>query len=400
MERDATVTLNRRYKLIERSGSGGMATVYKAQDLMLRRLVAVKILHESFTGDEEFLRRFQREAHAAANLSHPNIVTVHDIGQDDHRHYIVMEYINGRTLKELIREKVGETGTPLSVARTLELGIQICAGIGYAHRAGLVHCDVKPQNVLVTRDDRVKVADFGIARAMSQASVQTASMLWGTPHYFAPEQAAGEQATPASDVYAIGIILFEMLSGRLPFEADTLPALALKHMHEPPPLLSSLNPSVPVQLEQIVNKVLSKEPAGRYRTAGQLQRILRSYQESSQEDTGPILPIQSPQPEEEPRPVSPPAAVVEQKTQVFERPVSRPIARATSQELPTRAVSRHSQQTPTSREWDGTQQYNRAATQEAGDTDWTAITLGFLALVAMLGLIPLWYLVARAWGVW
>lgn len=376
-----------------------MATVYKAQDLMLRRLVAVKILHESLTGDEEFLRRFQREAHAAANLSHPNIVTVHDIGQDEHRHFIVMEYINGRTLKELIREQVGEIGAPLSVARTLELGIQICAGIGYAHRAGLVHCDVKPQNVLVTRDDRVKVADFGIARAMSQASIQTASMLWGTPHYFAPEQAAGEQATPASDVYAIGIMLFEMLSGRLPFEADTLPALALKHMHEPPPLLTSLNPSVPVQLEQIVNKVLSKEPAGRYRTAGQLQRILRSYQQSSQEDTGPILPIQSPHQDEEPRPVSPPTAASEQKTQVFERPLSRPTASSTPQELPTRAVSPRARQASTAQEWSGTQQYTRMSAQDASDTDWTAIMLGILALMAMLGLIPLWYLVARAWGV-
>ncbi|MFW5940387.1 MAG: protein kinase domain-containing protein [Chloroflexota bacterium] len=399
MQRESTVTLNGRYKLLERSGSGGMATVYKAQDLMLRRLVAVKILHESLTGDEEFLRRFQREAHAAANLSHPNIVTVHDIGQDEHRHFIVMEYINGRTLKELIREQVSEMGAPLSVARTLELGVQICAGIGYAHRAGLVHCDVKPQNVLVTRDDRVKVADFGIARAMSQASLQTASMLWGTPHYFAPEQAAGEQATPASDVYAIGIILFEMLSGRLPFEADTLPALALKHMHESPPLLTSLNPSVPVQLEQIVNKVLSKEPAGRYRTAGQLQRILRSYQQSSQEDTGPILPIQSRQQDEEPRPVSPPVAPPEQKTQVFERRVSRPTARSTPQELPTRAVSPRSRQTPAGQEWSGTQQYTRVSAQDVSDTDWTAIMLGILALMAMLGLIPLWYLVARAWGV-
>src|SRR5690606_35025040 len=182
-----------------------------------------------------------------------------------------------RTLKELIRDHVEQTGHPLSIARTLELGIQICAGIGFAHRAGLIHCDVKPQNVLVTRDDRVKVADFGIARALSQASLHTGSMLWGTPHYFAPEQAAGEPASPASDVYAIGIILFEMLTGTLPFEAETLPALALKHLHEPPPMITALNPAVPTQLEKIIDKVLSKEPAGRYRTAGQLERILRSY---------------------------------------------------------------------------------------------------------------------------
>lgn len=383
-----------------------MATVYKAQDLMLRRLVAVKLLHEGLTSDDAFLQRFQREAHAAANLSHPNIVTVHDIGQDGHRHYIVMEFVNGRTLKNVIREHVQDDGEPLPVARVLSLAIQICAGIGYAHRAGLVHCDVKPQNVLVTRDDRVKVADFGIARAMSQASLQTGSLLWGTPHYFSPEQAGGEAPTPASDVYAIGIIIFEMLSGRLPFEADTLPALALKHLHEPAPLITSLNPSVPVQLEQIIKKVLSKEPAGRYRTAGQLERILRTYRDSSQQDTGPILPHRGQAAEMQEAPA--PQATSEKATQLYERP-SRSQTRQSrlealmAQSTPGGAIPVAEQDTPLPYDYgDVSSATVRAPSDVESDagTDWTAVMLGLVAVAAMLGLIPLWYAVARAWGVW
>ena len=385
--------LNDRYRLLEQAGSGGMATVYKAHDLTLRRLVAVKVLHARLTGDDTFLRRFQQEAHAAANLSHPNIVTVHDIGQEEtaagYRHFIVMEYVTGRTLKTLIRQRVEQRGRPLSVEQALELGIQICAGIGYAHRAGLVHCDVKPQNVLVTPDGRVKVADFGIARAMSQASRELGDQLWGTPHYFSPEQAAGEPATPASDVYAIGIILFEMMAGRLPFDAETAPALALKHMQEDPPLVTEFNPAVPVQLEQIIKKVLSKEPTGRYRTAGQLERILRSYRDSAREETGPILPVRS-EPAEAPQGAAQTARAnrttprAEQKTAVFQRQRPRRGGR--------QRRSRNDGASP--------DVHVPAPTPDAVTTDWTAVALGLIALVAMLGLIPLWYLVARAWGVW
>lgn len=401
------VVLNERYRLLERAGSGGMATVYKAQDLMLRRLVAVKLLHDGLTDNEEFLQRFQREAHAAANLSHPNIVTVHDIGQDKHRHFIVMEFVSGRTLKSLIREYLQREGDPLPVARTLNLAIQICAGIGYAHRAGLIHCDVKPQNVLVTRDDRVKVADFGIARALSQASLHTGSQLWGTPHYFAPEQAAGEPATPASDVYAIGIILFEMLTGRLPFEAETLPALALKHLHETPPLITELNPAVPAQLEKIINKVLSKEPAGRYRTAGQLERILRSYNESSNQDTGPIVAIGSAA-NGPGSVVDRPSIVSEGVTEVYDRQVversrKSQLEALMSQPQPGSAYSMAEQNTPnpfaTMRSPEEAATVRAPANTYDGQIDWTAITLGVIAVVAMLGLIPLWYMVARAWGV-
>ncbi len=285
------ILLNGRYRLLERVGSGGMAKVYKAQDMLLGRVVAVKMLHEGFSADEEFLQRFRQEAYSAARLQHPNIVIVHDIGEDGHQQYIVMEYVQGQTLKQIIRQYNAE-GRLMPVSRMLDLTIQICSGIGYAHRAGLVHCDVKPQNVIVTRDDRIKVADFGIARAMSGASQQVQdNEMWGTPQYFSPEQAAGETATPASDVYSIGVMMFEMLSGRIPFTAETQTALALKHIQEQPPMVGTLNFAVPEQLELIVDKVLSKEPSGRYRTAGQLGRVLSTYRSSSQAETGPGAPL-------------------------------------------------------------------------------------------------------------
>ena len=371
--------LNGRYELLERIGSGGMSVVYKARDRALGRIVAIKMMHESFTSDSGFLKRFQQEAHAAANLAHPNIVTVHDIGQDEYKHFIVMEYVEGQTLKEIIRSYEGD---PMPVNRALDLIIQVCNGIGYAHRANLVHCDVKPQNIIVTVDERVKVADFGIARAISGATQQQqVSQVWGTPQYFSPEQAAGEAPTPASDVYAIGIILFEMLTGRLPFAAESHTAMALKHLHTPPPLVTEFNPGIPSQLAQIVNKLLAKEPAGRYRTAGQLGRILTTYRQRSQEETGPIYSPLSATTQQ-----APAIPVAEQKTEIFHRPdpeeeeaVTRPPMRPLPKAPEPVTVSVKSQPNGTA------------------EMDWTAVSLGIFALVALLGLIPLWYLVFRAW---
>lgn len=373
------IVLNGRYKLLERIGSGGMSVVYRAQDMLLGRLVAVKMLHEIFSGDEEFLRRFRQEATAAAGLQHPNIVTVHDIGQDGHRQYIVMEYVNGRTLKQLIRRH-NQDGRPIPVSRVLDLTIQICAGVGYAHRANLVHCDIKPQNVLVTRDERIKVADFGIARAMSEASRQVQDEgMWGTPQYFSPEQASGEPPTPASDVYAIGVVMFEMLTGQLPFTADSQTALALKHIQERPPKVGDLDPAVPEQLELIVDKVLAKEPSGRYRTAGQLGQVLSSYRSSSQAETGPIVPIAAVAAITEPgMPVS------EQVTQIFPRP-QQTVPSSSAQEIATASFARPAAFTPA------------VPPQESGN-DWLAIGLGVIALIALLGLIPLWYFVYIAYA--
>jgi serine/threonine-protein kinase len=274
--------LNGRYRLLSQQGSGGMAVVYKAQDVRLGRTVAVKVLRPSLTADPSFLQRFQQEARNVANLAHPNIVTLHDFGQDANTYYMVMEFIDGQDLKKIIRGSA-----PFTVERALHIAIQICAGIGYAHRAGLIHADVKPQNILITgSNDTVKVTDFGIAQALSVAQqMERQSVVWGSPHYFAPEQATGEPPHTASDVYAIGIVMFEMLTGKLPYSGADQQELAMAHIREQVPHVMELNPNVPIHLDRIIYKVMAKEPAQRYRTADQLGRILISYQKQGQEMT-------------------------------------------------------------------------------------------------------------------
>ena len=355
---DENLILNSRYRLIERIGAGGMSVVYKAQDLALGRLVAIKVLHESLTGDSAFLERFRKEARAAASLSHPNVVTVHDVGQDGDRHYIVMELVEGDDLKAIIRR-----WAPLPLEKALDFTVQICQGVGYAHRAGFVHCDVKPQNVLVTSGGRAMVADFGIARVISEATMSRSDLNWGTPHYFSPEQAAGEPATPSSDVYAIGVMLFEMLTGRLPFEAEAPAALALMHIREDPPLVTDLRPSVPTPVAKIVQKVLAKEPSARYRTAEQLGRILQSFHQESGQATR-AMPTQKPAPSR-PLPARP-----------------APVPRAVQPRPPSIV-----QETPR----------RPSETADLGP-DWLAIFLGAVALLAILGLIPLWAFVYQAYS--
>ena len=356
---DEHALLNNRYRLINRIGAGGMSVVYKAQDLALGRLVAVKILHESLTGDESFLERFQKEAQAAASLSHPNVVTVHDVGHDGDRHYIVMELVDGDDLKTIIRQSA-----PLPLDRALNLAIQISRGVGYAHRAGFVHCDVKPQNVLVTKDGRALVADFGIARVISEATMGRQDLAWGTPHYFSPEQAAGQSATPASDVYAVGVILFELLSGRLPFEAESPTALALKHLRDEPPWVTEFNPSVPLPVAKIIRKVMAKEPAARYRTADQLARILESFRAESNQNTMAVAAGLT-------RPAASADGVV------------TPITPSTPTPVPVQAP-----------EWDVDDE--ELAEEDIG-VDWMSIFLGAIALLLILGLIPLWVFVYQAY---
>lgn len=296
--------LNNRYRLVAQQGSGGMAVIYKAIDQALGRTVAVKILRPSLTSDPAFLARFRNEARSVANLTHPNVVTVHDVGNDGPTHYIVMEYIEGQDLKKIIKAEGA-----LAVERALNLAIQICAGIGFAHRAGLVHADVKPQNILVTRDDTVKVTDFGIAQALSDAQPgEKQSVVWGSPHYFAPEQAKGEKPTPASDVYSIGIVMFEMLTGRLPYAGTNQQELALAHIRDRVPLVTEFNPTVPDPAARIVYKIMSKEPAARYRMADQLGHILISYRDRKDSAPGISMPPPAPaQSQSVPwQPVSPP----------------------------------------------------------------------------------------------
>src|SRR5215204_567653 len=270
---DEGTLLNNRYQLLERIGTGGMADVFRARDLMLERSVAIKILHETYSDDKDFQDRFRQEARAAANLSHPNIVTVHDFGFDHDQLFIVMEHIPGKDLKTLLRQR-----GRYSVEDAIPLMVQACAGIGYAHRAGLVHCDIKPHNMIVTPDGRLKVTDFGIARALSTILPdERADVVWGSPQYFSPEQAVGEAPSPASDVYSLGVVLYEVITGALPFTAPSSDELARMHLEASPVPPSEYIPDIPSALEEIMLKVLSKEPAARYRTADQLGRVLLRF---------------------------------------------------------------------------------------------------------------------------
>ncbi len=272
--------LNKRYQALKRLGEGGMAEVYKAYDAALGRLVALKVLRPQYTSDETFLKRFRREANAVANLSHRNIVTVYDRGQQDDVHYIVMEYIQGKSLKE----KMLETGI-MPVHQAVDIAIQLSDGVAVAHRSHLVHRDIKPQNVMITRDGIVKVMDFGIARALDVPSITQSGLVWGTVHYMSPEQAKGEPALPASDVYSIGAVLYEMLAGRVPFRGESTVAVAMKHIQERPTPLSQLNPLVPPEIEAIVSRALAKSPRSRYQDASEMAHALRSYRSSAEQRT-------------------------------------------------------------------------------------------------------------------
>lgn len=359
---DEGTVLNNRYQLLERLGHGGMSDVFRARDLMLERYVAIKVLSEQYSNDEAFQKRFRQEARAAANLSHPNIVTVHDFGLDQGQLFIVMEHVPGKDLKTLLRQR-----GRFSVEEAIPLIVQACAGIGYAHRAGLVHCDIKPHNMIVTPDARLKVTDFGIARALSTIMPdERADVVWGSPQYFSPEQAVGEPPSPASDVYSLGVVLYEVLTGALPFTAPSTEELALLHLQADPIPPSEYVPDIPRQLEEIVLKVLSKEPAARYRTADQLGRVLLRFGTQRDIPVSPALNL-TPEAVTTYRQPEPPATVA--SSPVRKEPQIQP-------QLPVQQVQTQTEVSYTA--------------PDVSEVDWAAVGLGLLAMIMVGGLVPFW----------
>jgi serine/threonine-protein kinase len=260
-----------RYELLEICGTGGMSTVYKAHDQLLERNVALKVLHPHYGEDEEYVERFRREARAVAQLSHPNIVTVIDRGEADGHQFIVFEFIDGENLKEL----VGRSG-PLPVRRAIELAVAVAEGLAFAHQHGLVHRDVKPQNVLLNGDGEAKVTDFGIARSLDvEHGVTQTGTVMGTSNYLSPEQASGKPVTPATDVYSLGIVLYELLTAEVPFPGDNFVAVAMKHLNDSPPDILQIRPDVPLRLASALDRALEKDPARRFPSMNEFAAELR-----------------------------------------------------------------------------------------------------------------------------
>ena len=255
--------LGNRYEIIEKIGSGGMATVYKAKCHVLNRYVAIKILRDEFTTDEEFIKRFEVEAQSAASITHPNIVSVYDVGVDGNLYYIVMELVKGKTLKEIIVEEKG----PLPWKWSVNIAIQIASALEIAHKNNIIHRDIKPHNIIITEDGVAKVTDFGIAKAVSNSTITAFGTTIGSVHYFSPEHARGGFTDAKSDLYSLGVVMYEMLTGRVPFDADTPVSVALKHMQEEPVPAIEVNPNIPSAVNDIIMKALKKDTNLRYQNA-------------------------------------------------------------------------------------------------------------------------------------
>ena len=282
-----------RYRVLNRLGSGGMADVYCAEDSHLGRQVALKVLYRRFAQDAEFVERFKREAQSAAGLTHPNVVNVFDRGEHDGTYYIAMEYLPGRTLKEVI----GERGV-LDQESVIDIGVQILRAASFAHRRGVVHRDLKPHNVMLDDGGNAKVTDFGIARAGASEMTEAGSIM-GTAQYLSPEQAQGQPAIPQSDLYSVGIILYELLTGRLPFDGESAVAIAVQHLNDPPPPISSLRPDVAPELEAAVMRALAKDPATRWADADEFIRALEGARAGLAtrplgQDTAAFAPVPAP----------------------------------------------------------------------------------------------------------
>jgi len=301
-----------RYEIIKSIGEGGMANVFLANDNILDRKVAVKVLRGDLSTDDKFIRRFQREALSVSNLSHPNIVEVYDVGEEDGEYYIVMEYLSGKTLKQLLKKRES-----LTLTEVIDIMSQVTDGISHAHQAYIIHRDIKPQNIMIEDNGLVKITDFGIAMALNATQLTQTNSVMGSVHYLPPEQASGKGSTIKSDIYSIGILMYELLTGTVPFKGENAVEIALKHMKEKIPSIRKQNPAIPQSVENILLKATAKNPRNRYETANQMhedliqcltaehendKKIVYEYPENDLEDTTTIKPVkrkvETPSPEE------------------------------------------------------------------------------------------------------
>ena len=263
--------INDRYQIIRSIGEGGMANVYLAYDTILDRNVAVKILRGDLADDEKFVRKFQREAISASSLSHPNIVEVYDVGEDDGKYFIVMEYVDGRTLKSLIKKRGA-----LTLPEVIDIMLQLTSAIAHAHDSYIIHRDIKPQNVLILDDGMVKITDFGIAMALNSNELTQTNSVMGSVHYLPPEQANGSGSTIKSDIYSLGVLMFELLTGKVPFKGDNAVEIAIKQMKEPIPSVCKINPEIPQSVENIILKACAKNPKNRYENVREMHEDLKT----------------------------------------------------------------------------------------------------------------------------
>ncbi len=338
--------INNRYQIHSTIASGGMAVIYLAQDLLLERRVALKILRRDFSDNQEFQNRFRAEARASARLSHPNIVTTYDFGYDADRLYIVFELVQGQDLKSILEEK-----GPLPIPKALDYLRQIGKGLGYAHENGIVHCDVKPQNILVSELEILKITDFGIARAMDSISRdERYDVVWGSPYYLSPEQARGLPPSPATDVYSLGVIAYQMLAGKLPFDAEDSIELARKHREDAPQAPKQVNPMISDELNAFILKAMQKKPEDRFVDGNHFVEALDAIE----------IPVL--QEAEEEKPLDEPIKSEKIVTEAKNKP-----ARSAKVVKPQKKAK-----TPRKR------------------YEWRTVLLSFIALILAGGLIPFW----------
>ena len=271
--------INDRYQIIKTLGEGGMANVYLAHDTILDRNVAVKVLRGDLANDEKFIRRFQREALSASSLSHPNIVEMYDVGEDDGQYYIVMEYVDGKTLKQVLKSR-----GKLSITEVIDIMLQLTDGMAHAHDAYIIHRDIKPQNIMILSNGMIKITDFGVAASLNSTQLTQTNSVMGTVHYLPPEQAQGKGSTIRSDIYSMGIMMYELLTGLVPYKGDNAVEIALKHLKEPVPSVRKVDPSIPQSVENIIIKATAKNPKNRYTDARSMHEDLKTALDDSRKD--------------------------------------------------------------------------------------------------------------------